>query len=155
MRFYIYICTGVAPVKPDSLASWFIIRVSAPDEGQHGRERSSGKVGKRCRGGSHRCYRNPLWLDEMEKVSPWHAVANPVNDKGCDAPRGTDGHRRTAPIKKIVACFTAVAIPTTEHSRRLAGSGYAPQQYQVPNVRNASEDETRYHGSLRQRCQQR
>src|SRR5215467_9314914 len=25
-------------------------------------------------------------LDEMEKVSPWHAVANPVNDKGCDAP---------------------------------------------------------------------
>jgi len=30
----------------------------------------------------------------------------------------------------------AVAIPTTERSRRLSGSGYAPQQYQVPNVRN-------------------
>jgi hypothetical protein len=28
----------------------FIFRVSVPDEGQHGRERSSEKVGKRCRG---------------------------------------------------------------------------------------------------------
>jgi hypothetical protein len=31
----------------------FIFRVSASDEGHHGRERSSGKVGKRYRSGSH------------------------------------------------------------------------------------------------------
>src|SRR5215470_10618647 len=49
------------PCQTGQPSELFIFRVSAPDEGQHGRERSSGKVGKRCRGGSHRCRRNPLW----------------------------------------------------------------------------------------------
>jgi hypothetical protein len=41
------------PCQSEQPSELFIFRVSAPDEGQHGRERSSGKVGKRCRGGSH------------------------------------------------------------------------------------------------------
>ena len=49
------------PCQTEQPSELFIFRVSAPDEGQHGRERSSGKVGKRRRGGSHRCRRNPLW----------------------------------------------------------------------------------------------
>jgi len=42
----------------------------------------------------------------------------------------------TPAARRTSRSATAVAIPTTERSRRLPGSGYAPQQYQVPNVRN-------------------
>src|SRR5215470_2932 len=73
-------------------------------------------------------------LDEMEKVSPWHAVANPVNDKGCDAPRGTDGHRRTA-------------------ARRSRRSSHVSQrrQSQRPNALAACQGAVMRHSNIR--CQ--
>src|SRR5215471_16325410 len=73
-------------------------------------------------------------LDEMEKVSPWHAVANPVNYKGCDAPRGTDGHRRTA----------------ARRSRRLS---HVSQRWQSqrPNALAACEGAVMRHSNIR--CQ--